>query len=87
MPKTDMAEDTVVEILRNALDLEPDYVPSDATRLDEIPNMNSLAHVRLVMEIEKALDDRLTMEEIIAVESVGQIRELLMARGKLPAKG
>ena len=87
MPKTDMAEDTVVEILRNALDLEPDYVPSDATRLDEIPNMNSLAHVRLVMEIEKALDDRLTMEEIIAIESVGQIRELLMARGKLPAKG
>jgi len=82
-----MAEDTVVEILRNALDLEPDYVPSDATRLDEIPNMNSLAHVRLVMEIEKALDDRLTMEEIIAIESVGQIRELLMARGKLPAKG
>jgi acyl carrier protein len=79
-----MAEDAVIEILRNALELDENFTPSDATRLDEIPNLDSLGHVRLVMEIEKVLGDRLSMEEIIAMESVGHIRGLLTAKGKLP---
>jgi len=78
-----MAEDTVVEILRNALQTEEDFAPSDTTRLEEIPNLDSMARVRLVLEIERVLDDRLSIDEIIAIESVGQIRELLAAKGKL----
>jgi hypothetical protein len=38
----------------------------------------------MVLEIERVLDDRLTMEEIIAIESVGHIRSLLLTKGKLP---
>jgi len=77
-----MAEDTVVEILRNVLQTEEDFAPSDTTRLEEIPNLDSMARVRLVLEIERVLDDRLSIDEIIAIESVGQIRELLAAKGK-----
>ena len=77
-----MAEDVVVEILRNALELPTEFGLSDATRLDEIPNLDSLGQVRMVMEIEKVLGDRLSMEEIIGIESVGHIRDLLVAKGK-----
>jgi acyl carrier protein len=80
---TDMAEDTVIEILRNALQADGDFAPTDAMRLDELPNLDSMARVRMVLEIERILDDRLNIEEIIAIESVGHIRELLAAKGKL----
>lgn len=80
---TSMAEDTIMEILRNALQAEDDFAPTDATRLDEIPNLDSMARVRMVLEIERVLDDRLSMEEIIGIETVGHIRALLTAKGKL----
>jgi acyl carrier protein len=74
--------DTVIEILRNALQLEQDCAFTDTTCLQEIPNLDSLGQVRLVMEIERVLGERLSMDEIIAIESVGHIRDLLAARGK-----
>jgi acyl carrier protein len=82
-----MAEDTVIEILRNALQTEDDSVPSDATRLDEIPNLDSMARVRMVLEIERVLDDRLSMDEIIGIETVGHVRTLLAAKGKSQVEG
>ncbi len=77
--------DTVVEIVRTALQLEEDVPLEDATRLQDISSLDSLGQVRLVMEIERVINDRLTMEEIIAIESVGHIRELLSTKGKLIA--
>jgi acyl carrier protein len=83
----DIAEDTVIVILRNALQLDEDCALSDTTRLQEIPNLDSLGQVRLVMEIEQVLGDRLTMDEIIGLESVGDIRELLAVKGKIGVEG
>jgi acyl carrier protein len=80
---TYMSEDPVAAILRSALQLEDDYALADATHLAEIPSMDSLGQVRLVMEIERILDDRLSMDEILGMESVGDIRSLLATRGKL----
>jgi acyl carrier protein len=82
-----MAEDTVIEILRTALALEPDFELNDATRLQDIPNLDSLGQVRMVLEIERVLGDHLSMEEIISIESVGHIRDLLAAKGKLGVRG
>lgn len=82
-----MADDTVIEILRNAVQGEDEFAPDDATRLEEIPNLDSMARVRMVLEIERVLDDRLRMEEIIGIETVGHIRALLAAKGKLPIEG
>ena len=81
-----MADDMVVEILRNALLTEGECDPSEATRLDEIPNLDSMARVRMVLEIERVLDDRLSMEEIIGIETVGDIHALLVAKGKLEVR-
>lgn len=80
-----MTEDAVAGILRSALSLDEDFAFSDATRLQEIPNLDSLGQVRLMMEIEQFVGDRLSMEEMIAIESVGNIRQLLAAKGKLPS--
>jgi acyl carrier protein len=80
-----MPEDVVFAILCNALQLEDDCALTDATRLLDIPAMDSLGQVRLVMEIERILDDRLSMDEILGMESVGNIRELLSSRGKAHA--
>jgi len=84
---TDMVDDVVAEILRNALGLEEGFALHDATRLQEIPNLDSLGQVRLVIEIERIVGDQLSMEEIIGIESVGQIRDLLVAKGKLRVEG
>lgn len=83
MTEHNMAEDLVVTILRNALQLEDDCALTDATRLEDIPAMDSLGQVRLVMEIERILDDRLSMDEILGIESLGNIRALLASKGKL----
>src|SRR5271157_5897355 len=85
--KTNMVEDTVIEILRNALQTEDMFAVVDATRLDEIPNLDSMARVRMVVEIERVVDDHLSMEQIIGIETVGHIRALLAAAGKLQVEG
>ena len=82
-----MTDDPVVEILRKALQLEDDFALSDTTQLEEIPNLDSLGQVRLIMEIEEVLNDRLNMDEILSIRSVGHIRDLLMAKGKAPIDG
>jgi acyl carrier protein len=86
-PDTEMAEDVVVDILRNALDLEEDFAINDAMRLEEIPNLDSMGRVRMVLEIEKVLGVPLSMDEIIGIESVANIRDLLAAKGKLRIEG
>jgi acyl carrier protein len=75
--------DVVGEILRNALDLDEDFAMTDATRLEEIPNLDSMGRVRMVVEIEKVLGVPLSMDQILGIESVGSIRALLAAQGKL----
>jgi len=82
-----MADDVVVEILRNALDLDENFAMTDATRLEEIPNLDSMGRVRMVVEIEKVLGVPLSMDQIIGIESIGNIRQLLASNGKLPAEG
>lgn len=82
-----MPEDMVIGILRNVLQLEDGFTADDTTRLQEIPNLDSLGQVRLVMEIEAVLGDRLSMDEILGMETVGDVRALLAAKGKLRVEG
>ena len=75
--------DSVHSIIRNVVILDEDFALSDELNLQDIPGMDSLAQVRLVMEIDKLLDERLDMNEMLSIESVGSIRSLLHAKGKL----
>jgi len=79
-------ENVVHSLIGNSVQLGGDFVLGEDTMLRDIPNMDSLAQVRLVMEIEKLIDGRLTMDEVISLESVGSIRSLLQGRGKLCAE-
>jgi acyl carrier protein len=75
--------DSVHTIIRNVVPLDEDFALTDELNLLDIPGMDSLAQVRLVMEIDKLLDERLNMNEMLSIESVGSIRTLLQAKGKL----
>jgi acyl carrier protein len=76
-------ESLVYELIGNSIALDSGFALSEDVQLQDIPNMDSLAQVRLVMEIEKLIGGRLSMDEVMALESVGSIRGLLRARGKL----
>ena len=80
---------TVVDILARVM--------SDVLRIDEgkitpeisihkIATWNSLSHIELVVAIEEAFHIQLTEDEIVAMISVGEIRQVLSRRGVLPGK-
>jgi acyl carrier protein len=74
--------DPVHAVIRCAVSVEDDFALRDDLMIQDIPNMDSLAQVRLVMEIEKILDDKLGMNEMLSLDSVASIRQLLKSRGK-----
>ncbi len=82
-----MTDDVVVEILRNTLDLDENFAMTDETRLEDIPNLDSMGRVRMVVEIEKVLGVPLSMDQIIGIESIGNIRQLLASNEKPSAEG
>jgi len=75
--------DPIHDLIRNAATLDDGFPLTDELRLQEIPNMDSLNQVRLMTEIDQRIEGGLSMDEILALESIGQIRSLLAARGKL----
>jgi len=79
-------EDPIHAIIRSAVTLDDDFAITDELRLQEIPNLDSLSQVRLMTEIDQRIEGGLSMDEILAIESVGQIRSLLASRGKLDAQ-
>jgi acyl carrier protein len=79
-------ENVIYSLIGSAVALDGGLEFGEDTMLQDIPNMDSLAQVRLVMEIEKLVGGRLGMDEVIAMESVGSIRSVLQARGKLRAE-
>ena len=79
-------DDPIHAIIRSAVTLDEDFPITDELRLQEIPNLDSLSQVRLMTEIDQRIEGGLSMDEILAIESVGHIRSLLATRGKLDAQ-
>ena len=74
--------DPVWEILINALRLCEPAALADDTAIEDLPNMDSMAHVRLMSEIERAIGNSLDVDETLMLSSVGDIRDLLRSKGK-----
>jgi acyl carrier protein len=70
-----MPED-IREIIGRNLMIDPARI-SDDLEYNSIPEWDSVAHMALVAAIEDAYDIMLDTDEIIAMSSVGQIREIL----------
>ena len=67
------------EIFRNVFD-DDDLVVNSSTTAQDINGWDSLAHIRLIVAIEKSFSLRFSASEISGVENVGQMAELILSK-------
>jgi acyl carrier protein len=66
-------------IFRNVLD-DDDLIITHDTKADDIDGWDSLAHIHLVVSIEKALGMRFSAEEVSSLENVGDLAALIIKK-------
>lgn len=68
------------EIIVSTLHLPPDRV-TDELSMSEVETWDSLQHMNLIASLEEAFAVQLTFEEIVAMQSVGEIKRVLAGKG------
>jgi len=66
-------------VLAEVLQLPPSQITDDLTMKD-VEAWDSLKHMELIVALETALDVQLTFEEIVAMQSVREIKRVLAER-------
>ncbi len=83
MLKQDQNSSEIIErltpIFRDVLD-DDDLVITPATKADDVDGWDSLAHIHLVVSIEKAFKMRFTAEEVSSLENVGDLVTLIIKK-------
>ena len=83
MRKQDQNSSEIIErltpIFRDVLD-DDDLVITPATKADDVDGWDSLAHIHLVVSIEKAFKMRFTAEEVSSLENVGDLVTLIIKK-------
>ena len=69
-------KDKLRKILADALELEPDEI-DDASSPDITPEWDSFAHMNIVAVIEEAYGIKLTLDEVIEMQSLPKIVEVV----------
>lgn len=72
--------DTLIQVVADVLQLAPERVV-DTLAMDDVATWDSLKHMELIAGLEEAFRIELTFDEIVAMQSVGDIRRVLQARG------
>jgi acyl carrier protein len=70
------ALDSAKRLLAETANCEPDAIPDDV-RVGAYDRWDSLAHMRLLLEIEARLGRALDPEEIVRIETLADIAALL----------
>ncbi len=83
MPDTPTLE-KIRDVFAAVLGVPREIVTADATP-ERIPGWDSLAHLSLVSEIEKALGASFTMDEVLAVKCAGDFAAIVDGAGLAPA--
>ena len=68
--------DKLRDILAEAIELELDEL-TDESSPDNTPEWDSFAHMNMVAEVEKAYNIKLTLEEVIEMQSLSKIAEVV----------
>jgi acyl carrier protein len=71
-----MSRATAIELLAEALRVQPGDLPADAS-LAATEGWDSMAHVRLILALEDRLDRMLEPEEVVGLSSLADIAALL----------
>lgn len=69
-------------IFRDVLDND-DLVITPTTQAADVDGWDSLAHIQLVVSIEKALGMRFTAQEVSSLENVGDLTVLILSKQAL----
>jgi len=70
------------KVIREVFPIEQDTIDENWTS-DDIPDWDSVGHLNLIMEIEKAFDIKIEIEEMFEVEKLGDIIPILQKRNVL----
>lgn len=68
----------VTEIFRDVFD-DDTLVISDSTNSDDIEDWDSLEHIQLVVDMEKAFSIKFDIKTVNTLENVGQMVDLIMS--------
>ena len=71
--------DAVRNVMLDVFDLD-DLVLSDATVAQDVPDWDSLSHIRLIVAVEKHFGIRFTTAEIEGLDNVGALVNAISAR-------
>lgn len=71
--------DQLTPIFRDVLD-DDDLTITPATKADDVDGWDSLAHIHLVVSIEKAFRTRFSAEEVSSLENVGDLVALIIKK-------
>ena len=67
-------------LIADVLDLQSSEIGPDLRRADTA-EWDSLNHLRLVTALEEEFGVRLTLDQIVQIQSVGQLDQILQQRG------
>jgi len=71
--------DKLIPIFRNVFD-DDELVINETTKAEDIDEWDSLAHIRLMISIEKVFELRFTTDEISNLANVGDTVKLIMKK-------
>jgi acyl carrier protein len=69
----------LLQIFRNVFD-DDDLLIDSSTNARDIDGWDSLAHIRLIVAIEKSFGLHFSAAEISNIENVGQMEELILSK-------
>ncbi|SVE47607.1 uncharacterized protein METZ01_LOCUS500461 [marine metagenome] len=69
----------LIPIFRNVFD-DDELIINETTNAEDIDEWDSLAHIRLVISIEKVFELRFTTDEISNLANVGDMAKLIMKK-------
>jgi len=72
-----MGNNIGIEILALSLDLDVSEIRNNSD-INNLPEWDSLSHIKIVLAIEEKLERDLTTEEIIDISDVNSINKLLI---------
>jgi acyl carrier protein len=68
--------DKIKTIAAQTFNMQPDEIRLEFTP-DDVPDWDSLNHLRLITAVEKEFSIRLTMNQIRTIQSIGDIAEVV----------
>jgi len=73
-------QDKVAKAFQTAMQLDEGFVLQDQMSFEDVPGWDSIGHMNLIGELETCFGVTLEMDEIIALDSVGAVRQLIASK-------